>query len=84
MKNGDMPAMPITLEPGEVWSEFEDHANGLTKREMMAMHMMPSIYNLYQTDGTAREHHDWRLGVVIESVRMADELLAELECTKCQ
>lgn len=37
-KNGDMPAMPITLEPGEVWSEFEDHANGLTKREMFCLH----------------------------------------------
>lgn len=37
MNNADMPAMPITLEDGEVWSETEDHALGLTKREHFAI-----------------------------------------------
>ena len=36
IKNGDMPAMPITLKDGEIWSEDFDYAIGLTKREMMA------------------------------------------------
>ena len=43
IKNGDMPAMPITLKDGEVWSEDCNYANGLAKREMMAMHMMAEM-----------------------------------------
>lgn len=39
IKNADMPAMPIQLNDGEVWSEEIDHANGLTKREMFCLRM---------------------------------------------
>ena len=71
-KNGDMPAMPITLETGEVWSEFEDHANGLTKREMMAMHILSGLLSDYEFDVTRQ--------IAAEiAVQQADALLAELE-----
>ena len=74
-KNGDMPAMPITLEPGEVWSEFEAHANGLTKRETMAMHMMAANRSRHST------YTSWE-SMASDAVEAADALLTELERTK--
>ena len=73
IKNSDMPAMPITLKDGEVWSEDFDYANGLTKREMMAMHIMTGLCSKY---GVAFD-----TDTVQDAVRMADFLLAELERT---
>lgn len=68
IKNADIPAMPITMEADVV-------AQGLTKREMMAMHMMAtmlskSVYSLNEHD------------VARDATRAADALLAALERTK--
>ena len=75
MKNADMPAMPITLNPGEVWSDECDHANGLTKREMMAMAAMQGLC-AHSGDYHRPEH------LAMDAVMFADALLAELERTK--
>ena len=72
IKNGDMSAMPITLKDGEVWSEDCDYANGLTKREMMAMHIAAGLISNPQV----KTHQ-----VAEDAVRVADLLLAELERT---
>ena len=74
IKNGDMPAMPITLKDGEVWSEDCDYANGLTKREMMAMHMMAANRSRHST------YPSWE-SMASDAVESADALLAELERT---
>ena len=74
IKNGDMPAMPITLKDGEVWSEDCDYANGLTKREMMAMHMMAGMLSKF-------DHSLNESDVARDATRAADALLAELERT---
>ena len=53
MSNANMPAMPVTLEPGEVWSETQDCAHGLTKREhFAAMAMQGLIARGEQIDDT--------------------------------
>lgn len=74
-KNGDMPAMP-TFDydvRGNDVVQFTDSA-GLTKREMMAMHMMAGLL--------AREgKHDLQYESSL-AVKAADALLAELERTK--
>lgn len=75
MKNGDMPAMPIQLADGEVWSEECDAADGLTKREIMAMHMMES------NRSRGSEYMSW-VGMANDTIEMTDALLAELERTK--
>ena len=73
--NGDMPAMPFE----EVRSRFqglpdkwENHC-GLTKREMMAMHIAAGLIS----DPQVKTHQ-----VAEDAVRVADALLAELERTK--
>lgn len=78
MKNGDMPAMALT---GDAYTDFVDHCyrggsynpecQGLTKREMMAMHMMAGMLRDEVIPNAAK------LGVAA-----ADALLAELERTK--
>lgn len=85
MKNADMPAMPIIDEDqrfpldmdrygtGSMHKEF---ATGLTKREMMAMHMMASI----QASGGLYDRFE---SMAKDAATMADALLAELERT-CQ
>ena len=80
--NGDMPAMPFE----EVRSRFQglpdkwaNHC-GLTKREMIAMHMMASLTNVYWD--TVQEYETGADLVKCQSetaVEMADALLAELE-----
>ena len=74
IKNGDMPAMPIQLADGEVWSDESNTADGLTKREMMAMHIMSGLCAKY---GAAFDSDTAQ-----DAVRMADYLLRELERTK--
>ena len=76
IKNGDMPAIPFE----EVRSRFQglpdkwaNHC-GLTKREMMAMHMMAGM--LSKSDHSLNEHD-----VARDAVRAADALLAALEHT---
>ena len=73
-KNGDMPAMPIVLKDGEVWSEDFDYANGLTKREMIAMHMMAANRSRQSS------YRSWE-AMATDAVEAADALLAELERT---
>ena len=73
IKNGDMPAMPITLKDGEIWSEDFDYANGLTKREMMAMHMMAHLMPNERLKSYEEQ--------ASYALMAADALLAELERT---
>ncbi|MGI4260768.1 hypothetical protein ACR2VJ_27065 [Klebsiella pneumoniae] len=84
MKNADMPAAPFVLPQGVVAQPYV----GLTKREMMAMHLHAAL--LTATD----ERGHWSAGfstceccVVRQracelAVEEADALLAELERTK--
>ena len=62
IKNADVPAIPAT-------------GNGMTKREMMALHMMATMQakSLY-----ALNEHD----VARDAVRAAEALLVALESTK--
>ena len=78
MKNADMPAMPSDVKA--VYEAMTDSADswgkaalGLTKREMMAMHMMASII----TQGAPAFIH-----AAEDAVNAADALLSELERTK--
>lgn len=81
MKNADMPAMPIAIETdvselGRV--TVNDYFNGLTKREMFAMHMSSSVESpteYYGEKETEISYKKWAKRVV----KMADALLAELE-----
>lgn len=77
MKNADVPAMPVTGfvsdASGALAGEFVSN-KGLTKREMMAMHMMASIQ---VSDG----HYDLFENMARDAVIMADALLSELELT---
>lgn len=86
MKNADMPAMPVRDADNEILrlAHYPVYANGefatgLTKREMMAMHIHAALLTS-QADGV------WTgIGVnaAFHAVQEADELLAELERT-CQ
>jgi hypothetical protein len=71
MKNADMPAMPFEIvdEPQSRWW------GGLTKREMMAMHILPSLVQSYDVGQVATEGQT----VVRDAVIYADLLLVELE-----
>lgn len=70
MKNADMPAMPIFDECGRptVHGMSNVEVLGLTKREMMAMHILSGLLS----------DPNW-IGMPADAVRIADELLAELE-----
>ena len=65
MKNADMPAMPLPLG-----TETEKWCQGLTKREMMAMHIFSGMMS-----------NNSYVGGVNLAVELADELLAELDRT---
>lgn len=76
MKNADMPAMPVFDSSGcpSLYGDDGVEAKGLTKREMMAMHIFSSMQG---RDGVCNIEHEVRFAVVA-----ADHLLAELENTK--
>ena len=76
MKNADMPAMPVFDSSGcpSLYGDDGVEAKGLTKREMMAMHIFSSMQG---RDGLCNIEHEVRFAVVA-----ADHLLAELESTK--
>ena len=78
MKNADIPAMP---QDCGVWCDgigaCPTLATWLTKREMMAMHMMAGLNANPAVD--MNEHDMATLSAIC-----ADALLAELELTKCQ
>ena len=67
MINGKMPAMPLPLG-----TETERWCQGLTKREMMAMHILSGLLSDYEFDVT-------RQMAAEIAVQQADALLAELE-----
>ena len=69
MKNADMPAMPLPLG-----TETEKWCQGLTKREMMAMHILSGLLSDYEFDVT-------RQMAAEVAVQQADALLAELDRT---
>lgn len=70
MKNADMPAMPVELSG---FGSYEPIAyTGLTKREMMAMHIAAG----FAADGQITTDN-----VVKWSVEVADKLLQELDRT---
>lgn len=78
MNNADMPAMPSDVKAVyEAMTDGSDSwgkaALGLTKREMIAMHMMASII----TQGAPAFIH-----AAEDAVNAANALLAELERTK--
>ena len=67
MKNAYRPAMPLPLG-----TETEKWCQGLTKREMMAMHILSGLLSDYEFDVTRQ--------IAAEiAVQQADALLAELE-----
>ena len=71
IKNADMPAMPQMRK--DPWKNY--HCDGgLSKREVMAMHIMTGLCSKY---GIA-----FYTDTAQDAVRMADSLLAELERTK--
>ena len=81
MKNADMPAMPQAATAdgygcnysGE-WPDLSGVPTGLTKREMMATHMMQGLISAWgQHDVTSADE------LASDAVMMADALLAELE-----
>lgn len=75
MKNGDLPAMPITSEPYPAGAipTGRQVACGLTKREQFAAMAMAAILSKPDTTMSYAAR---------EGVMFADELLAELERTK--
>ena len=78
MKSGDMPAMPQSATKDGYPCNYYDYGGtgiptGMTKREMMAMHMMASII----TQGAPAFIH-----AAEDAVNAADALLSELERTK--
>lgn len=76
MKNADMPAMPVFDSSGcpSLYGDDGVEAKGLTKREMMAMHMFAG---LLARDGKPDIQYEAEL-----AIKAADALLAELERTK--
>ena len=75
IKNGDMPAMPfeeVLSRQGGATNKWANH-QGLTKREMMAMHIAAGLISNPQV----KTHQ-----VAEDAVRVADLLLAELERAK--
>lgn len=82
MKNADMPAMPVLNgdnEPADMDLAYYMNSNlatGLTKREMMAMHMMGALVS----GGHLRARDAANLSTL--AVALADDLLGELGRTK--
>ena len=79
-KNGDMPAMPFEAVMARSNGNTTGWTNytGLTKREMMAMHILPSLIGAYDVDWVATQGE----AVARDAVMYADLLLGELERTK--
>ena len=69
IKNGDMPAMPTSIE-----HEYSEFRQGMSKRETIAMHMMAANRSRYSA------YTSWE-SMASDAVEAADALLAELERT---
>ena len=79
MKNADMPAMPQSATSEGHPCYYYDYSGpgvptGLTKREMMAMHILSGLLSDYEFDVT-------RQMAAEVAVQQADALLAELDRT---
>lgn len=84
MKNSDMPAMPAkvgcTMQTSQGMAIMPpQNFPGLTKREMMAMHMMQGILAAGDVDEFVVGDE---VGYAVFAVGCADALLAELEMHK--
>ena len=75
IKNGDMPAMPVDRCDADAIEAGIQVFSGLTKREMMAMHMMAANRSRHST------YPSWE-SMASDAVEAAEALLAELERTK--
>ena len=73
-KNGDMPAMPFQ-QHGPHGLPTHEAKPGLSKREMMAMHMMAA------NRSRSSNYSSWA-DMATDAIGMTDALLAELEHTK--
>ena len=91
MKNGDMPATPVFDSSGNTMRYGSDmYADGLTKREMIAMHICSAITGSIHDEACylrIKSMSD-RCGIKVsewiarDAAKQADALLAELERTK--
>ena len=88
MKNADMPAIPMFSDNAEPCIVRDPEtgvtapATGLTKREMMAMHMMASLVSTMMDDVLQYEDSiEWLNNMAVGAVEMADALLVELGST---
>ncbi|WAP91209.1 hypothetical protein [Vibrio phage vB_VviC_ZQ26] len=88
MKNADTPAMPSEAEisnNNEAWAfQIDDNSKfkfpGLTKREMFAMHALPSAIKWLGSGVGRGEWDDWSFeDAASHAVIAADALLKELE-----
>ena len=74
IKNGDLPAMPVSYETGMMAAYSKAESVGLSKREMFAMAAMQGLL-AHESDRAPKF-------IAVDAVIVADELLAELERTK--
>ena len=90
MKNADMPAMPLTNDNGSpihhsnAGMDNDGVMFGMTKREMMAMHIISGIAShpdMMQANADGA-HDSVGQAIAAQSVLLADYLLAELGRTK--
>lgn len=82
IKNGDLPAMPLT---GDAYTDLSGHIHksygynpeclGMTKREMMAMHIMSGLVSDPNVDGAQED-------IAEAAVKLTDALLRKLGETK--
>jgi len=85
IKNADMPAMPCdkSIDTKESWEDLTAGgrfvpADGLTKREMFAMHAMQGLL-ASASDSDGQWTNAGPDNVAFEAVAIADALLKELE-----
>ena len=74
MKNSDMPAIPCQPLGQDGMPSYE-MTYGLTKRELMAMHMMAA------NRSRNTDYHSWK-DMADDAIDMTDALLEKLELTK--
>ena len=75
IKNADMPAMPVDRCDADAAEAGIQVFSGLTKREMMAMHMMAACRS------RNCQYWSWE-DMAKDATEITDALLAELERTK--
>lgn len=87
MKNSDLPAMPLS---GDAYQDFAHYdgtpktsynpeCQGLTKREMFAMHAMQAMLSSRHVNDFNASDADFNNDLCAKAVSYADALLKELE-----